>query len=82
MLRHLRRRFRGTRGEPLATFAIRVTAVSPYPEEPEDEELYRPSLIVATAPEPDDPALTPSQLVIGTLLFVVEFVVWAVLLLE
>ncbi|MFN8511981.1 MAG: hypothetical protein U0841_05220 [Chloroflexia bacterium] len=70
MLRHLRRRFRGTRGEPLASFALRVTAVSPYPEEPEDEEHYKPSLIVAATPEPGDPALTPTQLAIGTLLFV------------
>jgi len=70
MLRHLRRRFRGTRGEPLASFTLRVTAVSPYPEEPEDEEHYKPSLIVAATPEPGDPALTPTQLAIGTLLFV------------
>ena len=47
MLRHLRRRFRSTRGEPLVSFALRVTAVSPYPEEPLDEDHYRPSLIVA-----------------------------------
>jgi hypothetical protein len=70
MLRHLRRRFRGTRGEPLASFALRVTAVSPYPEEPEDEEQYKPSLIVAASPEPGDPALTASHLAIGSLLFV------------
>jgi hypothetical protein len=70
MLRNIRRRFRGTRSEALASFAIRVTAVSPYPEEPEDEEHYKPSLIVAATPEPGDPALTPSQLAIGTLLFV------------
>lgn len=70
MLRHLRRRFRSTRGEPLATFALRVTAVSPYPEEPLDEEHYRPSLIVAATPEPGAPALTPTQLAIGSLLFV------------
>lgn len=69
MLRGWRRRFRGTRGEPLTAFAIRVTAVSPYPEEPEGEEGYRPSLIVATTPEPGDPALTPRQLAVGTLLF-------------
>ncbi len=70
MLRNLRRRFRGSRGEAWASFALRVTAVSPYPEEPEDEEGYRPSLIVATTPEPDDLALTPQQLAIGSLLFV------------
>lgn len=70
MLRQWRRRFRGTRGEPLAAFALRVTAVSPYPDEPVDEEGYRPSLIVATTPEPDDSALTPRQLAIGVLLFV------------
>jgi hypothetical protein len=70
MLRNLRRRFRGTRGEPLAAFALRVTAVCPYPEEPEDEEHYTPSLIVAATPEPGDPDLTPAQLAIGTLLFV------------
>lgn len=70
MLRHWRRRFRGTRGEPLATFALRVTAVSPYPEEPQDEEGYRPTLIVASAPEPDAGTLTPRQLAIGSLLFV------------
>jgi hypothetical protein len=69
MLRHLRRRFRGTRGEALAAFTLRVTAVSPYPEEPVDLEEYKPSLIVATTPEPDDPALTPQQLAIGALLF-------------
>jgi hypothetical protein len=70
MLRQLRRRFRGTRGEPLAAFALRVTAVSPYPEEPVDEEGYRPSLIVAAEPEPDAGTLTPTQLAIGSLLFV------------
>jgi hypothetical protein len=70
MLRHLRRRFRSTRGEPLVSFALRVTAVSPYPEEPLDEEHYRPSLIVAATPEPGDPGLTPAQLAIGSLLFV------------
>jgi hypothetical protein len=70
MLRHLRRRFRGTRGEPLASFAFRVTAVSPYPEEPEDEEHYKPSLIVATTPDPGEPGPTPTQLAIGSLLFV------------
>ena len=70
MLRHLRRRFRGTRGEPLASFALRVTAVSPFPEEPNDEDQYRPSLIVAATPEPVDPALTPTHLAIGSLLFV------------
>jgi hypothetical protein len=70
MLRHLRRRFRSTRGETLASFTLRVTAVSPYPEEPVDEEHYRPSLIVAATPEPGDPALTPTQLAIGSLLFV------------
>jgi hypothetical protein len=70
MLRHLRRRFRSTRGETLASFALRVTAVSPYPDEPVDEEHYRPSLIVAATPESGDPALTPTQLQIGSLLFV------------
>ena len=70
MLRHWRRRFRGTRGEAWASFALRVTAVSPYPEEPDDGEGYRPSLIVASTPEPDDTALTPQQLAIGSLLFV------------
>jgi hypothetical protein len=69
MLRHFRRRFRGTRGEALAAFTLRVTAVSPYPEEPVDLEEYKPSLIVAAHPEPDDPTLTPQQLAIGALLF-------------
>ena len=69
MLRHFRRRFRGTRGEALAAFTLQVTAVSPYPEEPVDLEEYRPSLIVAANPEPDDPSLTPQHLAVGALLF-------------
>lgn len=51
-------------------FTLRVTAVSPFPEEPTDLETYRPSLLVAAEPGADDPALTPAQLAIGALLFV------------
>lgn len=70
VLRGLRRRFRPSRGEALARFNLRVVAVSPFPEEPEDDETYRPTLIVAAAPDPGDPALGPGQIAVGTLLFV------------
>ena len=73
MLRTVRRRFKGMRGAPLACFTLRVVAVCPYPEEPEDDIGYEPSLIVDSTPEPDDPAgaaLAPGELAIGTLLFV------------
>lgn len=69
MLRGVRRRWRGRREEPLACFTVRVLAVSPYPEEPDDEHYY-PTLLVETAPAPGDPALGPGQVAIGTLLFV------------
>lgn len=68
MLRGMRRRFSQLRGEALAAFVVRVLAVSPYPEEPEDDENYRPSLIVQVEPAPPNPP--PGALAIGTLLFV------------
>ena len=52
MLRQFRRRFRGTRGEPLVAFALRVTAVSPFPEEPIEEEAYRHSRLRKYLVEP------------------------------
>ena len=73
LLRAVRRRFKGMRGEPLATFTLRVVAASPFPEEPEEDENYQPALLVESLPEPDDPsgaALGPGQLAIGALLFV------------
>jgi len=70
MLRGLRRRFGPGRGEPLARFALRVIAVSPAPEEPEDDESYVPMLIVESAPGPEDPALGAGAFAIGALLFV------------
>lgn len=70
MLRGLRRHFGPGRGEPLARFALRAIAVSPTPEEPEDDEQYAPMLIVESAPEPEDPALGPGAFTIGALLFV------------
>ena len=70
MLRQLRRRYQGLRGAPLAQFSITVTAVSPYPEEPEDNEAYRPSLIVAAEPGDDAAAPAPGTLMVATLLFV------------
>lgn len=70
MLRGMRRRFSQTRGAPLATFALRVLAVSPYPEEPEGDEGYRPTLIVELEPAPDRPAPGAGAVAIGTLLFV------------
>ena len=72
MLRSVRRRWRGMRGEALACFTLRVVAVSPYPEEPEGVEGYTPTLLVDSAPEPGDEtaALEPGALAIGALLFV------------
>ncbi len=70
MLRGLRRRLHEARNEPLARFTLRVLAVSPYPEEPEDDENYQPSLIIQSSPAPDDPALSPVAFAIGALLFV------------
>lgn len=67
MLRELRRRYRSLREEPLARFALTVTAVSPFPEEPVDDEAYYPSLIVSGD---SAPALPAHYLAIGTLLFV------------
>lgn len=68
MLRGMRRRFSQTRGAPLATFAVRVLAVSPYPEEPEDDENYRPTLIVQLEPATTEPP--PGAVAVATLLFV------------
>ena len=70
VLRGLRRRFSGARGELLGQLVIRVLAVSPFPEEPAGDETYTPTLIVETSPEPGDPALPPARLAIGTLLFI------------
>ena len=73
LLRAVRRRFKGMRGEPLATFTLRVVAASPYPEEPEEDKNYQPALLVESLPEPDNPsgaAPGPGQLAIGALLFV------------
>ncbi len=70
MLRGLRRRLYEARNEPLARFTLRVLAVSPFPEEPENDENYFPSLIVESSPAPDDAALPPVAFAIGTLLFV------------
>ena len=70
LLRGLRRHFRQSRGPALARFTLRVVAVSPFAEEPEDDETYRPTLIVASTPDPGDPTLGPGQIAIGTLLFV------------
>src|SRR3954464_6969788 len=67
MLRDLRRRYHSPREEPLARFALMGTAVSPFPDEPDDDEAYFPSLIVSAAPAPD---LPPQHLAIGILLFV------------
>lgn len=70
VLRGLRRRFSGARGESLGQLVIRVLAVSPFPDEPAGDETYTPTLIVESSPDPGDPALSPSQVAIGTLLFV------------
>ena len=70
VLRGLRRRFSGARGELLGQLVIRVLAVSPFPEEPAGDETYTPTLIVAASPDPGDPALSPARVAIGTLLFV------------
>ena len=73
LLRAVRRRFKGMRGEPLATFTLRVVAASPFPDEPEEDKNYQPALLVESLPEPDDPsgaAPGPGQLAIGALLFV------------
>jgi hypothetical protein len=70
MLRGLRRRLHEARNAPLARFTLRVLAVSPFPEEPEKDENYQPSLIVDSSPAPDDPSLSPVGFAIGALLFV------------
>jgi hypothetical protein len=70
VLRGLRRRFSGARGELLGQLVIRVLAVSPFPDEPTGDETYTPTLIVETSPDPGDPALSPVRAAIGTLLFV------------
>jgi len=70
MLRGFRRRLHEARNEPLARFTLRVLAVSPFPEEPENDENYLPSLIVESSPAPDDAALPPVAFAIGALLFI------------
>src|SRR5690349_2692099 len=70
MLRGFKRRLHEARNTPLASFTLRVLAVSPYPEEPEDDKDYHPSLIVESSPAPDDPVLSTSAFAIGALLFV------------
>lgn len=70
MLRDLRRRFSRARGEALAALELRVVAVSPFPEEPEDDEGYTPTLLVEARPDPGDPALEPVHFALATLLFV------------
>jgi hypothetical protein len=70
VLRGLRRRFSGARGELLGQLVVRVLAVSPFPDEPAGDETYTPTLIVETSPDPGDPALSPVRVAIGALLFV------------
>lgn len=70
MLRGLRRRLGAARGTPLARFTIRVLAVSPFPDEPIDEEDYFPSLIVETIPPPEADEIAPDAFAMGALLFV------------
>ncbi|MGN6359249.1 MAG: hypothetical protein ACTHNK_02545 [Thermomicrobiales bacterium] len=70
VLRGLRRRFSGARGELLGQLVVRVLAVSPFPDEPAGDETYTPTLIVETNSDPGDPALSPARLAITTLLFV------------
>lgn len=69
MLRDLRRRFGTSRGAPLASFALRVLAVSPFPDEPTDDKDYHPTLIVTSIPEPDAGAAGGGAFVLGALLF-------------
>ncbi len=69
MLRGLRRRINESRTAPRDLLTFRVQAVSAHPEEPEDDEEYRPPLIVSATPEPEA-GTTPEQFAIGALLFV------------
>lgn len=69
MLRGLRRRINESRTAPHDLLTFRVQAVSPHPEEPKDDEDYRPPLIVSATPEPDA-GITPERFAIGALLFV------------
>lgn len=70
MLRAVRRRIKTLRGEPLARLTLRVLAVSPFPEEPQHDENYRPTLLVEMAPELGDSALGAGALCCTTLLLV------------
>lgn len=69
MLRGLRRRISESRTAPRDLLTFRVQAVSIHPEEPKDDEEYRPPLIVSAAPEPDA-GTDPERFAIGALLFV------------
>lgn len=69
MLRGVRRRWSERREAPLACLTFRVLAVSPYPEEPDDEQ-YSPSLIVESVPAPGAAVLDAASLAYGVLLFV------------
>ena len=69
MLRGLRRRINESRTAPRALLTFRVQAVSIHPEEPRNDEQYRPPLIVSATPEPDA-GTDPERFAIGALLFV------------
>jgi len=69
MLRGLRRRINESRTAPRDLLTFRVQAVSVHPEEPEDDEDYRPPLLVSATPEPDA-GISPELFAIGALLFV------------
>ena len=69
MLRGLRRRINESRSTPRDLITFRVQAVSIHPEEPENDEEYRPPLIVSATPEPDA-GTSPEGFAIGALLFV------------
>ncbi len=78
MLRGIRRRFGTARGTPLALFTLHVLAVSPFPEEPTDNNDYRPTLIVTSSPAPEAGEIAPEAFARGVLLFTV----WAYARLE
>jgi hypothetical protein len=69
MLRGLRRRINETRTAPRDLLTFRVQAVSVHPEEPKDDEDYRPPLIISATPEPEA-GIDPERFAIGALLFV------------
>lgn len=69
MLRGLRRRINESRTAPRDLLTFRVQAVSVHPEEPENDEDYRPPLLVSATPEPDA-GTDPERFAIGALLFV------------